>query len=161
MKLIKNIRKRRIEKYKARLKAQYIRETESRMKKLEDEFRRDMARIEKRNEERLLQKDKWLEQEIKIIRDQERRKYDPIIHEREVEIEKLRGIINDSREYVETMKNREYLLEDTARSAVGKFERGLEKIREGIQSMLSAQSEIETYNRKQIKGDKKIELKEV
>ena len=146
MKIIKNIRKRRLEKFKARLMIDYQKKITTEIDLLDAKYNEKITRLSSR-----------YEQEIKIIREQERKKYEPIIYDREQEIQRLRDHINERKKYYETMIDREYRLEETGRAVIADFQRGLDKIQEGLQCMFRGQSQIEAYNKDQIKQDNKIQ----
>ena len=157
MKVIKNIRKRRLEKFKARVVMDYQRKVHAETEKIYNESKAETDFLNKKYQEKIAELTARYEQEIKIIREQERKKYEPIIYEREQEVQRLRDHINERKKYYEAMIDREYRLEETGRAVIANFQRGADKIQEGLQSLFRGQSQIEAYNKDQIKQDNKIQ----
>jgi len=147
-------------KVKAKIKKKYKQLTDETIDRVVKNCDAEIDKLIKRYEQRLLAKEKHWQQENSCIRDQERMKYEPIINEREKEIQRLRKIINDQKAFFESVQDREYQLEETTKNAVQKFERGLVRIQQGISEMAGAQDAIENYNRKQIKIDAKLQIPE-
>jgi len=160
MKIIKNKRKRQQVKYELKIDHQYKVKLEKDRDNIREEYKAELNSIIKRYEEKIFRIDKNFEQELSVIREQERSRYENIVHEREQEILRLRNYINDKKDFFEAVKNREYQIADISKKVFEKFQRGLDKIAEGIQSIHFAQNDIEHYNRKQIKRDNKNILKE-
>jgi len=165
MKLIKNIRKRIQDKrdYETALRIKVRREFEERENRLENQHREELERKDEKYREKLEYAESGLETEIKKIRAQEQRRFNAIIEEREKEIKRLKETINGIRDFVETMRIREYSLENTAKEAVEFFKRGHTKMAEGIQLIERGQKEIDEFNREQARSDKRkpLEIKEV
>jgi hypothetical protein len=101
-------------------------------------------------------KDENHKKELETIRQQEREIYLGKIAEREQEIARLRGIIDERKQYYQMVKNKEGALQELAVEIGGKLEQAKVKNGEAIQLVNQALASAETYENEQIKLNKNI-----
>lgn len=156
MRLIKNINRnrfrKRIAKTRAQLKFEYDREVNENLQ----QYKNSLEAIIKRQEAENKIKDDYHKKELENIREFERNKYIPKLDEKQKEIDRLQGIIDERRQLYGAIVNKEIDFQEKIDEIGEKLSRGMEKIAKGIGLIETALDFASVYNKQQKKLDNKL-----
>jgi malate synthase len=156
MKLIKSLKKRKEAKVNAKIKREYEKFYLSKIEKVEKDFEEVVSKLNKKHENKVKGIDDHYKKEIEEIRAQEQGRWQPLLFERDQKIKELRDYIDDGVKHLEALREREFGFNDCVGESMATFERAFEKIKDGVQLMLSGQAKIDDFLRSVNKVDSKI-----
>lgn len=158
MNFIKNLRERKKMKLKNKYKIYCKKKIEEGKNKLIAEHANEIKNILKRKDRVIADKIEWFENELKSTREQEEKKYNIRLEDKNNEIKRLRDFIERHKKLFDNIESKENDVEHIIKKVNHKFERGLHQIAEGFQTMQLAQKDIDDCRRKYIKTAKLREV---
>lgn len=138
-----------IEEIKSYYKDYYKKISETEIDKARKECKNEIELFIDRQNDNNNDKDQRHSEELKLIRKQVRQELIPVIEERNAEIERLKKILTDAKEFHAAMQEREFKLNETVETANLDFERYFKLLEQGYAGINDVRTYISRYNKKQ------------
>lgn len=156
MKLIKNIRKRKKAKQKARIEFKTRKEYDGKITHLAEINHIAIRELKSANQTELQKIHDFYKAEFDKIEDKIKQKYDNIIYLRDQRIEELESYIDNNKQIYQYLKRREQELENIINIVGTKFQGYAELVTTGYANVQNIFTHVTGYNKKHLKQDTKI-----